>query len=65
LLPLYIPQRTPDRGLEIHLPAISWRRDRRDGLAKQQQQRQIVCMVFLMAFLVISAMHAVPAEAGI
>ncbi|OQU92107.1 hypothetical protein SORBI_3001G291200 [Sorghum bicolor] len=33
-------------------------------MAKQQQQRQIVCMVFLMAFLVISAMHAVPAEAG-
>ena len=31
----------------------------------KKQQRQVVCMVFLLvAFLVISAMHAVPAEAA-
>ncbi|CAD6212111.1 unnamed protein product [Miscanthus lutarioriparius] len=31
----------------------------------KKQQRQVVCMVFLLvAFLVISAMHAVPAEPG-
>ncbi|CAD6212110.1 unnamed protein product [Miscanthus lutarioriparius] len=32
-------------------------------MAKQQHQ-QAVCMVFLMAFIVLSAMHAVPVEAG-
>jgi hypothetical protein len=32
-------------------------------MAKQQQQ-QAVCMVFLMVFIVLSAMHSVPVEAG-
>jgi hypothetical protein len=30
----------------------------------KQQQQQAVCMVFLMVFIVLSAMHSVPVEAG-
>ncbi|OEL37671.1 hypothetical protein BAE44_0001310 [Dichanthelium oligosanthes] len=34
-------------------------------MAKQQQQQALpLCTVFLVALLVVSAMHAVPAEAG-
>ncbi|TVU31617.1 hypothetical protein EJB05_23320, partial [Eragrostis curvula] len=33
-------------------------------MVKQQRQALPLCMAFLMAFLVVSAMHAVPAEAA-
>jgi hypothetical protein len=45
---------------EIHLQSAG----EEIGVMAKKQQRQVVCMVFLVAFLVISAMHAVPAEAG-